>query len=398
MLFRSFKPVSEAVDNLNINFKDLATSKTDGANIDTSANTSDAGLKYIAVKNITWHNPLSGSHGIGTAADSAMAITIPDGKKADITILGCQYGLNGVTSAIGADGKTFKIVETTAKENYTGSKDAPEYIILGAEGTVTLSFASGMWIHNLKVNYWNENVTDKYIIKATADENGTAKSSPVYAAEGDKVTLTAEPNSGYGVAEWQVIKPEGDGALTITPDNDNANAATFTMPASDVEVKAIFEAIGASHTITVTETVEHGTVTAGTVTSAKAGVTVNMDDVATVTPNDGYMLKEWNVTYAGEDGSTQKVELTKTAGKYSFTMPDADITVTAVIELKPVTYFTTTYFNQKVQSANHSQNDPVDDVDGLDVVEGTFKYWDKDHGLTVSNARSEERRVGKECL
>lgn len=383
----SFKPVSEAVDNLNINFKDLATSKTDGANIDTSANTSDAGLKYIAVKNITWHNPLGGSHGIGTAADSAMAITIPDGKKADITILGCQYGSNGVTSAIGADGKTFKIVETTAKENYTGSKDAPEYIILGAEGTVTLSFASGMWIHNLKVNYWNENVTDKYIIKATADENGTAKSSPVYAAEGDKVTLTAEPNSGYGVAEWQVIKPAGDGALTITPNVDNANSATFTMPSSDVEVKAVFEAVGASHNITVTETVEHGTVTVGTVTSAKTGVTVNMDDIATVTPNDGYILKEWDVTYAGEDGSTQKVELTKTAGKYSFIMPDADITVTAVIELKPVTYFTTTYFNQKVQSANHSQNDPVDDVDGLDVVEGTFKYWDKDHGLTVSNAK-----------
>ena len=353
----------------------------DGASIDFSSESKNH-TSGDAVENrdgfvftdFVWHASEHGIYQRGT-----IELNIEQGKRAVITVTGCEYGKTGTVET--NSGTVFK----TSVMNSTGdSNPAPQHQIIGAEGKVKLTFSGTHYLHNISVKYMADN---EHAVVVSAGENGTASASVGYAAEGAEVTLTAEPNNGYGVKEWQVIKPAGDGALTITPNVDNANSATFTMPASDVEVKAIFEAIGASHTITVTETVEHGTVTAGTVTSAKAGVTVNMDDVATVTPNDGYMLKEWNVTYAGEDGSTQKVELTKTAGKYSFTMPDADITVTAVIELKPVTYFTTTYFNQKVQSANHSQNDPVDDVDGLDVVEGTFKYWDKDHGLTVSNAK-----------
>ena len=44
------------------------------------------------------------------------------------------------------------------------------------------------------------------------------------------ITLSATANSGYHFKEWQVVS----GSVTIT---DNK----FTMPASDVTVKAIFE-------------------------------------------------------------------------------------------------------------------------------------------------------------
>lgn len=232
----TFKPVSEAADNLNIAFKPIAQQKTDGADIDTSATTDNADLKNIAVKNMVWHNPSNGSHGILTKADNAMAITIPSGKKADITILGCQYGSKAVPTAIGSDGSVLKIAETIKPEDYVnGEANAPEYIVLGAEGTVTLSFVSSMWIHNLKVNYWAAGVTDKYTIKVTADDKqGSASTDKVFAAAGEEITLTATPKSGYVFKEWKAVK----GNVTSFTNNK------FTMPGGDVEIQAVFEKTG----------------------------------------------------------------------------------------------------------------------------------------------------------
>ena len=60
--------------------------------------------------------------------------------------------------------------------------------------------------------------------------DGTASASVTTATMGDEVTLTAEPADGYHFAGWEVVS--GDVAIA-----DGA----FTMPASDVTVKAVFE-------------------------------------------------------------------------------------------------------------------------------------------------------------
>ena len=64
----------------------------------------------------------------------------------------------------------------------------------------------------------------------TTEGGGTASASHETAAAGTEITLTAVPDEGYHFKEWQVMR----GNVTIKDDK-------FTMPDSDVEIKAIFE-------------------------------------------------------------------------------------------------------------------------------------------------------------
>ena len=71
----------------------------------------------------------------------------------------------------------------------------------------------------------------EYIVTVTNDGNGIGTATPSTAAAGTEITLTATPKDGYRFKEWQVVSPAG---LVITNNK-------FTMPDSNVEVKAIFE-------------------------------------------------------------------------------------------------------------------------------------------------------------
>ena len=71
----------------------------------------------------------------------------------------------------------------------------------------------------------------EYTVTVTTEGNGTASVSPDKAVAGAEITLSATPDKGYRLKEWQVESPTG---LVITNNK-------FTMPDSNVEVKAIFE-------------------------------------------------------------------------------------------------------------------------------------------------------------
>ena len=71
----------------------------------------------------------------------------------------------------------------------------------------------------------------EHTVTVTSSGNGTASASPVKAVAGAEITLSATPDKGYHLKEWQVESPTG---LVITNNK-------FTMPDSNVEVKAIFE-------------------------------------------------------------------------------------------------------------------------------------------------------------
>lgn len=72
-----------------------------------------------------------------------------------------------------------------------------------------------------------------YTVTVQNDGNGTASASPTTAEAGTEITLTATANTGYHFSEWQVLSPAT--GVTIS---DNK----FTMPSSDVTVKAVFAA------------------------------------------------------------------------------------------------------------------------------------------------------------
>lgn len=74
---------------------------------------------------------------------------------------------------------------------------------------------------------WEANT---YTVTVENDGNGTASADAASAKMGEKVRLTAMPNSGYHFKKWEVVS--GD----VEIENNK-----FTMPADDVTVKAIFE-------------------------------------------------------------------------------------------------------------------------------------------------------------
>jgi len=74
-----------------------------------------------------------------------------------------------------------------------------------------------------------------YTVNVQSDGNGTATANPSSATAGMKITLTAAPNSGYKLKEWQVVS----GGVTVSNNQ-------FTMPSSNVTVKAVFEQLPAS--------------------------------------------------------------------------------------------------------------------------------------------------------
>ena len=69
----------------------------------------------------------------------------------------------------------------------------------------------------------------EYTVTVTSGGNGTASVSHAKAVVGTEITLTATPDTGYRFKEWEVIS----GGVVITNNK-------FTMPDSNVEIKAIF--------------------------------------------------------------------------------------------------------------------------------------------------------------
>jgi LPXTG-motif cell wall-anchored protein len=143
----------------------------------------------------------------------------------------------------------------------------------------------------------------EYTITIQTDDNGTASANLNSAAKGTEITLTTTANGGYKFKEWQVIS----GGVTIT---DNR----FTMPAANVTLKAIFEAIPAPiYTITIQDD-GNGTAAAN-LNSAAKGTEITL----TTTANNGYKFKEWQVVSG---------DVTITDNR--FIMPAANVTLKAI--------------------------------------------------------------------
>lgn len=98
------------------------------------------------------------------------------------------------------------------------------------------------WLRGIEV--WADltkktEATTRYAITLTQPTTGgTIQSSNQTAMAGTEVTLTAVPAAGYALKAWTVTS--GGTAVTVTAKQDDANQATFTMPAADVAVTAEF--------------------------------------------------------------------------------------------------------------------------------------------------------------
>ena len=149
----------------------------------------------------------------------------------------------------------------------------------------------------------------EHTITVTTAGGGTASASSTSATAGTEITLTATPNTGYHFKEWQVESPAG---LVITNNK-------FTMPDSNVAIKAIFEEDSpfapTKHTVTV-KTDGNGIAFASPLLTV-AGTEITL----TAMPKKGYHFKEWQVISGGVAIENNK-----------FLMPDSNVEVNAVFE------------------------------------------------------------------
>ncbi len=144
-------------------------------------------------------------------------------------------------------------------------------------------------------------------------------------AADETVTLTVAPEAGYKLDSLSVKDAAGTEVQTAA--GTEANTYTFTMPASDVTVTATFvaeEVPVTKYTVTIDSKIANGTVTADKTTAAE-----NETVTLTVTANSGYRFSSVSVKDA--DGNTVTTTA-GTSGKYTFTMPASNVTVTAAFK------------------------------------------------------------------
>ena len=160
------------------------------------------------------------------AAPSITTSSLPDGKVGEaysqtLTATGTTPIKWSISGGALPDGLTLK--ETTGEISGTPTADGT------AKFTVKAENSAGSDTKELSIAITKATPTE-FTVTVTSGGNGTASASPAKAVAGTEITLTAMPNEGYHFKEWQVIS----GDVTIVDDK-------FTMPDSNVEVKAIFE-------------------------------------------------------------------------------------------------------------------------------------------------------------
>ena len=170
------------------------------------------------------------------------------------------------------------------------------------------------------------------------DGNGTASASPDKAVAGTEITLTATPKEDYRFKEWQVVSPAG---LVITNNK-------FTMPDTNVAIKAIFEedAPPAPDEYTVRFNANGGGGTMADVTGVSGSYTL---PVCGFTEPEGKQFKGWSTGADGSviSGTTYEVNSDTTfyaiweSKEYSVIVTDGKATIGAGSEISKAAQGTT---------------------------------------------------------
>jgi len=162
--------------------------------------------------------------------------------------------------------------------------------------------------------------TASYTVTVTANPagGGTVTGGGTY-ADGETVTLTATPNSGYRFVNWTESSTEvsTDATYTFTAEADCTLVANFARNSSG---RPSGGSSKPTYTVTAEQT-DNGKVEMNR-GNAAAGGTVTV----TAVPEEGYVLKGLTVT----DSKGNEIEVTdKGDGTYTFQMPDGKVDVQA---------------------------------------------------------------------
>ena len=320
---------------VTVSIKDATVTATGG----TATNGKSGGISAtntIADVEVTIENAAVTATGGSAGTGSYGILAETTGTAVDVTINGNSVVRANMTGTKGVDGEPIS-GKTVNKENSIvfengvgtvyGSVTLRENLTVDTGETLTipdnatLTIPSGVTVNNSGV------ITNKGTIEnqgtltivqggtltgevtgnpvvctvtVQTDGNGSASASPATAEAGTTVTLTADPDNGWRFSRWEVV--EGD--VTISGNS-------FTMPAENVTVRAVFSPIvNIPDTHEIELIVGDGGEAKLSLTNASAGSTITV----TATPDEGYELAYITVDGERISGTT-------------FKMPDHDVTV-----------------------------------------------------------------------
>ena len=242
-------------------------------------------------------------------------------------------------SAPGYD--TFNISSVTAEYTETEKNAGDVYDVKGApdgyvvkvfpkmvKGDVTfvISGKAGTQIP-FKVSI-DENIQNGEVKAST--ENGTdatAETTTIYYK--DKIVVKATPKDGYELNSLQYKIDGEETVVDITDYDQESGTYSFSMPAADVTITAVFSEI--KYTVSVSEDIVNGTVIVMDENENQVNEFVPGSKVVlNPKPEEGFVLGELSYTYM-EDGE----EKTASISGVSFPMPESDVTIHATFVLDP---------------------------------------------------------------
>ena len=234
-------------------------------------------------------------------------------------------------------------IDWTVKVN--GVKQPDDFLTPDADDPAKVSFVMPAENVEIKANF-EGNPTLNIGDHVTATIEGSDASVPSGSAVpvGETVHLTANVPDGQHFIGWTVkVGDEEQKADTfLTPDKNDPTKATFTMPSKNVEVTANF-----ASNPTLNPTLRVGDHVTATIEGSDASVPsdstvpVPKNKIVHLTANvpDGQHFISWTVLVGGEEQKADTFLTTPDESdptKVTFTMPDANVEVTATFAEDPI--------------------------------------------------------------
>lgn len=164
--------------------------------------------------------------------------------------------------------KYAKALANSTWTNATAFVSGTTVSIIPTDGTKEVSavISATTGHKSIEITYGQPKAREKHSVIISSDvKNGTITATPTTAYAGENITLTATPDGGYILSEWNVTTATGN--VTV---NDNA----FVMPDEDVTVSATF--IEAAHVPEYASVAD--LIAAGKPTTDGSKVTVTLND------------------------------------------------------------------------------------------------------------------------
>lgn len=170
--------------------------------------------------------------------------------------------------------------------------------------------------------------------------------------------FTAAANAGYTFDHWEYANDEYSAAPVGT---EWPKKASWQPPEVNYKIyTAVFTAN--EYALTIPDSIPHGTVTKAS-GIPKTGSTIRL----TVTPDEGYWLA--SLAYTPEGGTPVAITETDNSGRYFFTMPADNVTLTAIF----VTHYSIT---DDGAAQAYAYNDSSEQIFPTEALEGTaLSLW-----------------------